>query len=243
MLGSTRNHSRARRSLLREPRTQERRSDAQLVVVGLIVGVMLAVVVANGRDADATSPFASSPDRVLAATVAIRSQGCDGTRVGTGVLVTGGEVWTAGHVVDGASSVAVDGDGPDDEFTTSVAVGLDWATVSVGSDATGALTVAPVDPPVGAAVRVAGRAGGRTAVRSAVVQDYVMGAGAADPAMVMRLDITVAPGDSGGPVVDAIGRVVGVVYASEWRDHRALVIPVSQIAAARARGLVAPTSC
>jgi len=238
MLGSTRDGRRAR-----EPRAQERRSDAQLVVVGLIVGVMLAVVVANGRDADATPTFASSPDRVEAATVGIRSEGCEGTRVGTGVSVAGGEVWTAGHVVDGAWSVAVSGAGIDDDLSTSVAAGLDWATVNVGSEASGALTVAPVDPPVGAAVRVAGRAGGRTVVRSSVVEAYVMGTGPGDPARVMRLDIAVGPGDSGGPVVDAIGRVVGLVYASEWRDHRALVIPVSQIAAARARGLAAPAAC
>ena len=74
-------------------------------------------------------------------------------------------------------------------------------------------------------------------MRGGRVADYVIGAGAGDPARVMRLDLTVAPGDSGGAVVDAIGRVVGLVYASEVRDHRALVIPVSQIARARARGL------
>lgn len=234
MLGSTRDGRRAR-----ERRAQEPRSDAQLVVVGLIVGVMLTVVVASGRDGEATATFASSwSRRVSAATVAIRSDGCDGTRVGTGVLVADGEVWTAGHVVDGAGTVNVDGE----PSPTELANGLDWAVIRVPEAADG-LTVAPVDPPVGAAVRVAGRAGGRTVVRGGTVADYVIGSGAGDPGLVMRLDVTVVPGDSGGAVVDAIGRIVGLVYASELRDHRALVIPVSQIARARARGLRQPVGC
>jgi S1-C subfamily serine protease len=45
----------------------------------------------------------------------------------------------------------------------------------------------------------------------------------------MRLDLGAEPGDSGGPVVDAEGRLVGIVYLRERITGRALVIPVSAL--------------
>jgi S1-C subfamily serine protease len=58
----------------------------------------------------------------------------------------------------------------------------------------------------------------------------------------MRLDVRADPGDSGGPVVDATGRLVGIVYATERVTQLALVIPVSVLRLVLA-GALAPRGC
>ena len=68
---------------------------------------------------------------------------------------------------------------------------------------------------------------------------YVEGVESTDPRLVMRLDVGAEPGDSGGPVVDADGRLVGIVYLRERITGRALVIPISEIRAALGGGATA----
>lgn len=58
----------------------------------------------------------------------------------------------------------------------------------------------------------------------------------------MRLDVRADPGDSGGPVVDATGRLVGIVYATERVTQMALVIPTSALRRVLA-GDLAPRRC
>jgi S1-C subfamily serine protease len=50
----------------------------------------------------------------------------------------------------------------------------------------------------------------------------------------MRLDVGAVPGDSGGAVIDAQGRLVGIVYASQHITDQALVIPASELSTALA---------
>ena len=87
---------------------------------------------------------------------------------------------------------------------------------------------------LGTSVLVGTRPGGELQVREARVQGYVSGVEDTDPTMVMRLDIGAEPGDSGGPVVDGDGRLVGIVYLRERVTGRALVIPISELRAALA---------
>jgi S1-C subfamily serine protease len=217
-------------------------------VLGLLIGAITpiasppplgaATVVEAGRFEPERPPeWDTIEARLLAATVALRSRGCGPETRGTGVRVPGGLVITAGHVVTPATEVFVDGRPAGRPL---VAPAIDVATVS--SDGGRALPEAEVDPTPGEEVRVAGRSTGSTRVRVARVQGYRSGRDPGDPPTVMRLDVRADPGDSGGPVVDATGRLVGIVYATERVTQLALVIPVSVLRLVLA-GALAPRGC
>jgi S1-C subfamily serine protease len=118
---------------------------------------------------------------------------------------------------------------------------VDVATVDV-PESWARVPEADEDPAPGTTVVVGTRPGGELRVREARVQGYVHGVESTDPALVMRLDIGAEPGDSGGPVVDTEGRLVGIVYLRERITGRALVIPVSELRDAL-RGAVTPGRC
>jgi S1-C subfamily serine protease len=46
---------------------------------------------------------------------------------------------------------------------------------------------------------------------------------------VMKFSAHIEPGNSGGPLVDTTGRVVGVVYATEIATGDGLAVPVSTL--------------
>lgn len=175
--------------------------------------------------------------QLLAATVALRSGGCGAETRGTGVRVRGGLVVTAGHVVAPATEVFVD-----DRLAGQALVAPRTDVATLSSDGGRALPEAQSDPTPGDEVRVAGRSTGTTRVRVARVQGYRSGRDPGDPPTVMRLDVRADPGDSGGPVVDASGRLVGIVYATERVTQMALVIPVSVLRLVLADDL-APRRC
>lgn len=217
-------------------------------VLGLLIGVATpiasppplgAATVVEARQFEPERPprWSDIEARVLAATVALRSRGCGAETRGTGVRILGGLVVTAGHVVAPATEVFVDGR---PAGRALVAPGTDLATVAVEGDR--ALPEADADPVPGDEVRVAGRSTGSTRVRTARVQGYRSGRDPTDPPAVMRLDVRADPGDSGGPVVDASGRLVGIVYATERVTQMALAIPISAIRDLLA-GDLAPHRC
>ena len=226
-----------------------RSGEVLLAAVGLAVGVLVALLIVDTRAVLAMPTLPASvlgmqsrradpslDARVRAATVAVVSHGCVGALRGTGVVTTGGLLITAAHVAGGARILDVTNSTGGHGFLAPVIAASGSDVASVGVPASWPqLREASADAAVGDEVVVAGRSSGSTVVRHARVEAILHGRGPDDPAQVVRLDVGVAPGDSGGPVVNASGRLVGIVYAAELRTHLALVIPRSELAASLAR--------
>jgi S1-C subfamily serine protease len=219
--------------------------DRVFLMVGLTVGLVVGTILAFGTGVLSPAPTSAAvlgatavrvPASVLRlageVTVSVDSKGCAGPLLGSGVVTSGGLVVTAAHVAGGAELVTVIGtDGQTIAHPVLVAPGIDVASAPVPTDWP-SVREATADPTVGAGVVVATRARGVLVVRPARVQTYLRGTGPGDPARVMRLDVGASPGDSGGAVLDAHGRLVGIVYASQLMTDQALVIPTSEVSAA-----------
>ena len=220
----------------------------RIAVVGVVAGLCAVLVadqaaaVVGGPDdsvaavvAGATLERDPSPEMVSllrSATVKVRSEAC-GTLDGTGVILSSGLVLTNGHVLGGARSFLIEtSDGQTHESgnaTRPVATDLAAGIAPTGSEDEG-LQLAADDPAAGDRVTVAGHAdGGPLRVRTAEVEGAIVGTGRLDPPSVIRLDVVAVPGDSGSPVVDEDGRLVGLVYAAERNTRATLVIPVSEL--------------
>lgn len=82
----------------------------------------------------------------------------------------------------------------------------------------------------GAVVNVVGYPrGGALTITKGTVVDRIEGDRFGVPGIVMRLTARVEPGNSGGPVLDRDGRLVGIVYALEIATGFALAIPIDTL--------------
>jgi putative serine protease PepD len=143
-----------------------------------------------------------------------------GQGTGTGVVITAdGEILTNAHVVDGASKVSVlfsDSIDPIPAVVLAKDVGNDLALLKI--DATGLTPAVFADPEsigVGDEVVAVGFAldldGGPTVTRgiiSALNRTIENGDGALDG--LIQTDAAISSGNSGGPLVNARGQVVGI---------------------------------
>jgi hypothetical protein len=221
------------------------------------LGLVLAVagagcVTAPGRQDPLTAtpvdeigdPPAERPLRL--ATVRVRNLGCRSLGTGSGVVVDDGLIATNRHVVDGASRLEINTwDGRTLEVdVASAASQSDLALVRVTGPLPPAVSLADRDLEAGDTVTIAGYPGGR---RLTMVTGAVRSVGPfsedeiGDVALV---DARVRPGNSGGPVGDEAGRLVGLVYAATIDDNDALAIPVSRLRELRdARGFAPVAPC
>ncbi len=137
--------------------------------------------------------------------------------VGTGMLIGPMTVLTAAHVVDGMEdSVSVRcGEDIVTGIVTRKSPILDLAMVELPNPCNGPAiaAVATVNSAVGSDLTVIGYPGGiAKIVTSGVVSLYdLVDGGALLPRMAMFSDAIVFPGNSGGPVVNDRGQIVGVV--------------------------------
>jgi S1-C subfamily serine protease len=169
-------------------------------------------------------------------TVRVRSSTCEGIGVGSGFLLDPRTIITNRHVVEGAQEITVE-TWQGEELTVEVASRAGFADVAVVRLAAAVsglrrpvAALAPADPGPGTPVRAFGYAeGGPLQVTSGRVESYVSDLRLESFGKVMRADVDIETGNSGGPVLDDDERVVGVVYAIELSSDLALIIPVSTL--------------
>ena len=71
--------------------------------------------------------------------------------------------------------------------------------------------------------------GGELRLTAGVVVDLVDGSQFEIPGRVIRLTAPAQPGNSGGPLLDRTGRIVGVVFAKEIATGLTLAIPIATL--------------
>ena len=167
--------------------------------------------------------------------VRIRNINCLGLDLGSGFAIDAHTLLTNRHVLAGASELQVSTWDGHDFRVTAADVGrlVDLGVVKV----TGKLpyhAFREATPVVGERVQVVGfPLGGPETFSAGRIVGFVNGSDLGVPGKVMRLTADVRPGNSGGPVLDSEGRVVGIVYAIELATGYGLAIPLSTL-----RGLI-----
>ena len=221
------------------------------VVMLLLVSMPTTTTTAAADFTPISAPAALAALR--GATAQVMAFGCNlRSEDGTAVAVDGTGLVTNAHVIAASRTVEVVGDDRPTEVGGGpmVATAADVATIAVGGPPFAPLVLAPRDPGPGSAVRVAGYPGapigqiqaGLTVVATSVV-DYIPGAMVDQPGQVMRLAASVQPGMSGGPVLDASGRLAGIVFGDDEASGDALAIPASQLRRLLAPDSLVPSSC
>jgi S1-C subfamily serine protease len=165
-------------------------------------------------------------------TVRVRNLSCSGLGVGSGFLVDSRTLVTNRHVVQDANRLSVSTwDGHHLAVSAeSVATLADLAVIRLTE---GSHRVAPFggdDPVVGAPVYAVGYPrGGRITAEAGEVLGYTDGPALGNTGEVIEVSARVQPGNSGGPLVDRSGAVVGVVYAIDRRSGHGLAVPLTML--------------
>jgi S1-C subfamily serine protease len=211
-------------------RTFGRALESPLVglLLALLAGGLLAGVAFAGRTSAARGATARSANAgIVVVETNLGYQG--GAAAGTGmVLTSSGEVLTNNHVIEGATSIRVVVPQTGRSYK-AVVVGYDVAADTAVLQLQGAAGLATVTTGdsstlrLGQAVRAVGNAGGTG--RLATARGNVTGLGRTITASndqgrseqlkgLIETDAALQPGDSGGPLLDASGRVVGMDAAA-----------------------------
>lgn len=171
-----------------------------------------------------------SPHRVQEAVVRLRNVSC-GLAVGSGFALSPTQIITNRHVVDGASEIQIDTwDGHSGDATSvDASVYEDLAVLTVPVPIPSVVPVERAPAHAGEPVHVVGfPEGGPYTVTSGriidIVHDDSLGPGA-----IIRTNANVEHGNSGGPLIDDRGRVVGVVYAIQTSTGYGLAIPTATL--------------
>jgi S1-C subfamily serine protease len=199
-------------------------------VEGILSGVSFPPVFAGLEPSIAPLPLPASVDTVAVkgaaqAVVKVTSLGCGGLVTGSGFAIGDGYVVTNAHVVSGTSQHHVLTPSGDELLATVVYFDprRDFALLSVPDLGSPGLGFAPASRGTQAAV-IGYPGGGPEKVEPAVVDGAVeaIGRDIYSTTQVTRqvyvLQGKVRPGNSGGPLVDLQGRVLGIVFATSASD-------------------------
>lgn len=151
----------------------------------------------------------------------IKGQGCGGVVSGSGFVVGSGLVATNAHVIAGIHHpYAQDANGSHSASVIWFDPGLDFAVLRVNNLAGQSLTIssAPIDRGTPAAV-LGYPGGGDFSAGPAAVLDQIKASGrdiygrGQTLRDIYEIQADIIPGNSGGPLVDQSGNVIGVVFA------------------------------
>ena len=237
--------------------TRRRRLPLLLAAVSLAAGA--CVPAAPPIDPDAGALDALEPldlDELQAAavlraarefTVRIRALGCEKLGTGSGFVLNDELIVTNRHVVgeprdveistwDGRTFDArVDGIARDADLAVIRVVGLDLPVATVRD------TPAVIGEPV-AVIGYPG--GGGSTITTGVVLGRTDGPILGEQVPAIRVDAQVLPGNSGGPLIDAEGQVIGVIFALTGPDGDGLAVPVDVLVDRLERqGFTPPSGC
>lgn len=164
------------------------------------------------------------------AALRVRNIGCGGVSRGSGFAITDHVFVTNRHVVD--ETVLLQVSTYDGRDLTVNAVGVvvvaDLALVWTKETLPGQIQLAPSNPPVGTAVTVVGYPlGGELTTTSGRVLRYGPDPLGSSPLQMMYNDAPIKQGSSGSPLVDRLGRLVGVAYAGGGGQY--IAVPVEAL--------------
>ena len=180
-------------------------------------------------------------------TVRIRALGCDRFGTGSGFVLDDGLIVTNRHVVgqprevaittwDGRSFAArVDGIARDADLAVIRVSGLDLPVATVRTE----------PAVIGEQVAAIGYPGGGGAtITTGVVLGFTDGPILGEQVPAIRVSAEVRPGNSGGPLIDAEGRVIGVIFATTGPGGDGLAVPVDVLVdRLDAQGFSPPAGC
>jgi S1-C subfamily serine protease len=166
-------------------------------------------------------------------TYRVRNPSCDGVSLGSAFAISRNVLVTNRHVVDGGyfSLELSTWDGRD--FVVDASGVSRWADIAVIRTRQRLPVVAEIgeDPRPGDRIGAVGfPRGGPWTLSTGRVVDYAPSDVFGTTHEVIRFDAPVAPGNSGGPLINSDGVVVGVVFAIErFGNQFSLAIPVSTL--------------
>ncbi|MCH9669148.1 MAG: trypsin-like peptidase domain-containing protein [Actinomycetia bacterium] len=189
-----------------------------------------------------SGPPRLSEDRLKSSAVLIESSLCDGAASGSGFFISATELVTNRHVVAATTGVRVQtADG------RTLTVGeillsrrIDAAVLRL-TEAAGRPLLLGADPAPGDAAWIVGYPqGGPVRVTTGRVVDEIDGSRFHQPGTLIRTRAEADPGNSGGPLLNSRGEVMGLVTAVEYDSGWTLAIPVSDLAQALPKMDTAP---
>ena len=205
-------------------------SGAVLSATAPLVAVSQPATALSGASVQAQTVAAIIDPALVNINTVFQTATASGTAAGTGIIVTStGQILTNNHVVEGATSIMVQIAGRTGSYAASVigvdptadvaliqidgAAGLPTAILADSS------TLQPGEPVV--AIGNAGGLGGTPSVSQGTIValgQSITATGGATPEYLTGLilsNASIAPGDSGGALVNSAGQVIGMITAGQ----------------------------